>query len=210
MIDYCIYDTGEIIPEFIRKYNKKGQDLVETDTSVAKEEGIKLIQRNLSYIDGEFIRHNPDVIASSIIELVVEDMKFRDMENDSRFVMLNSRLKDTKKKIKETTTDVKKEKTKKSKGVSKFVSKYQERIDSIRYSDDVVKRKKIEKNIQQQQRENSNELKFSLNSIKEKINSSKEDKKEISEEKIPRMDRKKIQEKTNNRAKQKKRIGKHS
>ena len=210
MIDYCIYDTGEIIPEFIRKYNKKGQDLVETDTSVAKEEGIKLIQRNLSYIDGEFIRHNPDVIASSIIELVVEDMKFRDMENDSRFVMLNSRLKDTKKKIKETTTDVKKEKTKKSKGVSKFVSKYQERIDSIRYSDDVVKRKKIEKNIQQQQRENSNELKFSLNSIKEKINSSKEDKKEIRQEKRPRMDRKKIQEKTNNRAKQKKRIGKHS
>ena len=100
IIDYCIYDTGEIIPEFVRRYNKQGQDLVEQDTAKAKEEGIRLIQRNLSYIDGEFIRHNPDAIASSVIELICEDMKFRDMENDSRYVMLNSKLKDTKKKIK--------------------------------------------------------------------------------------------------------------
>ena len=90
IIDYCIYDTGEIIPEFVRRYNKEGQDLVEQDTAKAKEEKIRLIQRNLSYIDGEFIRHNPEAIASAIIELICEDMKFRDMENDSRYVMLLS------------------------------------------------------------------------------------------------------------------------
>ena len=96
IVDYCIYDTGEIVPEFIRRYNKEGADLVEQDTAKAKEEGIKLIQRNLSYIDSEFIRHNPDAIASSIIELICEDLKFRDMQNDTQYLLLNSRLKSTK------------------------------------------------------------------------------------------------------------------
>ena len=148
IVYYCIYDTGEIIPEFVRKYNKEGQDLVEQDTAKAKEEGIKLLQRNLSYIDGEFIRHNPDAIASSIIELVCEDMKFRDMENDSKYIMLNTKLKDTKKKLKETTTNnPKSTKTKhmKTGKTSKFASKYQDRIESIKYSDEKAQKRKEEK-----------------------------------------------------------------
>ena len=36
-------------------------------------------------------------IASSIIELVCEDLKFRDMQNDAKYLMLNSRLKENKK-----------------------------------------------------------------------------------------------------------------
>ena len=192
VIDYCIYDTGEIIPEFVRRYNKKGQDLVETDTAVAKEEGVKLIQRNLSYIDGEFIRHNPDVIASSIIELVVEDMKFRDMENDSKFVMLNSKLKDTKKKIKETTTKVKKEKTKRVKTTSKFASKYQERIDSIRYSDDIAKRKKMEKTKQRQKRENVNDMESTLSKLRGKLREPKVAQEEYNEMAPKRKDKERV------------------
>ena len=37
IIDYCIYDTGEIIPEFIKKYNFEGQDLVEQDIEKVKD-----------------------------------------------------------------------------------------------------------------------------------------------------------------------------
>ena len=149
IFDYCIYDTGEIVPEFVRRYNKEGKDLVEQDVAKAKEEGVKLIQRNLSYIDGEYIRHNPDAIASAIIELVCEDMKFRDMQNDAQYLMLNSRLKDTKKKLKEETgKKVKNEKKKVSKSkenrkTSKFAEKYQDRILSIKESDEkAIKRKK--------------------------------------------------------------------
>ena len=29
LIDYCIYDTGEVVPEYIKMYNKEGADLVE-------------------------------------------------------------------------------------------------------------------------------------------------------------------------------------
>ena len=155
IVDYCIYDTGEIVPEFVRKYNREGQDLVETDTAKAKEEGIRLVQRNLSYIDGEFIRHNPDAIASSIIELVCEDMKFRDMENDTRYIMMNSKLKKTKKKLKETT-NTKSEKTRKHsverRGSSKFAMKYQDRIQSIKTSDEKAMARKEEKTKQKQKR----------------------------------------------------------
>lgn len=185
IIDYCIYDTGEIIPEFVRRYNKQGQDLVEQDTAKAKEEGIRLIQRNLSYIDGEFIRHNPDAIASSVIELICEDMKFRDMENDSRYVMLNSKLKDTKKKIKKTMPKQKNNKTKhiKNEKTSKFAEKYQDRIASIKQSDKKTQIKREEK-IKQRISKQSNvtiEPKMEDIQIQQKMRNTKDKKKSIKE-----------------------------
>ncbi len=170
VIDYCIYDTGEIVPEFVRRYNREGQDLVEQDTAKAKEEGVKLLQRNLSYIDGEFIRHNPDAIASSIIELVCEDMKFRDMENDSRYVMLNSKLKDTKKKLKETMNKPKKEHSKhiRNERTSKFAMKYQDRIDSIKQSDQKIQKRKQEKASQMLKREENKKVESKMEKVKEK------------------------------------------
>ena len=67
--------------------------------SKVKELGIKLIQRNLSTIENGKIRHNPDAIATSIIQLICDDLKFRDMQNDTQFIMLDSKIKDTKKKV---------------------------------------------------------------------------------------------------------------
>lgn len=120
---------------------------------------MRLIQRNLSYIDGEFIRHNPDAIASSIIELICEDMKFRDMENDSRYVMLNSKLKDTKRKLKETMPKTRDNKSKhiRNERTSKFAEKYQERIDSIKQSDkktQTVREQKMKERIKRENNEN--------------------------------------------------------
>ena len=68
----------------------------------SEEEVDKAFEELKKNIDAEFIRHNPDAIASSIIELVCEDLKFRDMQNDTQYLMLNSRLKETKKKLKTT------------------------------------------------------------------------------------------------------------
>ena len=176
IVDYCIYDTGEIIPEFVRKYNREGADLVEEDIYKAKEQGVKLLQRNLSYIDGEFIRHNPDAIASSIIELICEDLKFRDMQNDTKYLMLNSRLKDTKKKLK--TTMNKKEVKKATKnqegkrGKSKFAEKYQDRINSIKESDEKALKRKQAK---MKQKENAEKRASAKKTTKIK----KEDNKEI-------------------------------
>lgn len=150
IIDYCIYDIGEVVPEFIRRYNKDGADLVEQDIAKAKELGVKLLKRELSYVDGEFIRHNPDAIASSIIELICEDLKFKDMQNNTEYLMLNSRLKESKKKLKTTMgakhVNKKRKRRKHLAGAkSKFALKYNDRIQSIKESDEKTIKRKQEK-----------------------------------------------------------------
>ena len=148
IIDYCIYDTGEIVPEYIRQYNKGGEELVEQDVSKVKEAGIKLIQRNMSTIENGRIRHNSDAIATSIIQLICDDMKFRDMQNDTRVILLDSKIKDTKKKMKNNQTKSKKKKNKKRSGNSKFFEKYNDRIQAIQDSETNREKriKEIEKN----------------------------------------------------------------
>ena len=143
IIDYCIYDTGEIIPEYIKKYNREGQDIVEQD--ISKVKGIKFLQRNLSIIKGSLIRHDPSLVASSIIELICDDLKYQDKQGDPQYLMLNNKLREEKRinKIKKRTAKNaqreregkanKNRKTLKSK--SKFSSKYSDRIQSIREAD---------------------------------------------------------------------------
>ena len=154
IVDYCIYDTGEIIPEFIKKYNLEGQDLVEHD--IEKVKGIKFLQRNLSMIKDEHIRHDPSLVASSIIELICDDLKYQDKQNDPQYLMLNTKLREEKRinKIKKNMEKKAKKEAKgklpketKKKSKSKFSNKYSERIASIREADEKARRRtKVEKN----------------------------------------------------------------
>lgn len=143
IIDYCIYDTGEVIPEFIKRYNKQGADLVEQDIAKAKALDVKLLQRDLASVNGEYIRHNPEAVAASIIELICDDLKFNDKQNAPQYLMLNSRLMGEKKKLKKNQKAKQKVKRvnanaegkEKAKKQSKFGMKYQERIETIRQTD---------------------------------------------------------------------------
>ena len=156
IINYCIYDTGEIVPEFIKKYNLKGSDIVMPDTNKAKEQGVRLVQRNLSKVEDDSIRHNSDVIASTIIQLICDELKFEDMQNDSQYMLLNSKLKESKRELKKREKrDKKFQKSgrkpferRDSSIKSKFNTKYRDRIESIKDSDKKVKvrRKMMEVN----------------------------------------------------------------
>ena len=152
VIQYCIYDTGEITPEYIRKYNMEGAELVEQDVSKVKVEGVSLIQRNLSHIENGKIRHNPDAIATSIIQLICDDLKFNNMENNAQYMMLNKKLKSNKKSLKKQAKSNKKNlkqaNSKKEKlGKSKFFEKYSERMESIKESD--IKQEERKKQMQE-------------------------------------------------------------
>ena len=146
IVDYCIYDTGEVVPEFIKKYNLEGQDLVEQD--IEKVKGITFLQRNLSMISNGCIRHDPELVAESIIELICDDLKYQDKQNDPQYLMLNNKLKEDKRihKIKrQMERDAKKSKKtpkkEEHKKASKFSSKYSDRIESIKQSDEMIKLK---------------------------------------------------------------------
>ena len=150
IVDYCIYDTGEIIPEFIKKYNLEGQDLVEQD--IEKVKGIKFLQRNLSMISDKHIRHDPSLVASSIIVLICDDLKYQDKQNDPQYLMLNTKLREEKRinKIKKNMEKkAKKGKTEKKKTwktKSKFSDKYSDRIASIREADEKARKRSQREN----------------------------------------------------------------
>jgi len=96
------------------------------------------MQREISHVSNEFVRHNPDAIAASIIELICDDLKFSDMENNTQYMVLNNKLKSAKKSLRDNKKESKKkrhDKGKVSKGKSKFYKKYEERIKSIRESE---------------------------------------------------------------------------
>ena len=141
VIEYCLYDTGEIIPEYIRKYNMEGSELVEQDVSKVKIDGVYLIRRKFSHIENGYIRHNPDAIAATIIQLICDELKFNNMENNTQYMMLNNKLKDSKKSLKKQEKANKKKikehkKNKEGKARKiKFFEKYSERIESIQESD---------------------------------------------------------------------------
>ena len=143
IIDYCICDTGEVVPEYVRKYNKAGSDLVEIDLQKVSNLGVNVIHKHLSRIEGEKIRHDADTVAAAIMELICTDLKFKDQQYDTKYILLNSKLKGQKqsekkkekvqKTIKKTNKKIQAQNRPKMK--SKFATKYQERIQDIKSSD---------------------------------------------------------------------------
>ncbi len=140
LIDYCLYDTGEIVPEVIKRYNKDGSDLVEQDISKVVDKKIKFLKENLSVISDNCIRHNATFIADIVIQMICDDMKFMDKQNEPEYLMLSTKLK-ADKEIKKSKMKSLKTKRHKPKGArmkgktSKFVSKYSSRIESIKNTD---------------------------------------------------------------------------
>lgn len=159
IVDYCIYDTGEVVPEYIKKYNIEGQDLVQQD--IDKVKGIKFLQRNLSMVVNEHIRHDPSLVASSIIELICDDLKYQDKQNDPQYLMLNTKLREEKRIDKVKKSMKRKEKrgkvgkrVKVPKSKSKFSNKYSDRIESIREADQKARikaQKELEKREKKEQ-----------------------------------------------------------
>ena len=123
----------------------QGSDIVNEDTSRLRNMGVKIIKKDLAVVKGDYIRHDADTLASIIIELICNDLKFRDKQNDPLYMMLNSKQNETKK------TEKQKEKAKnyinreykkqleqrnKAKTKSKFSKKYNDRINAIKTSEE--------------------------------------------------------------------------
>ena len=154
LIDYCLYDTGEVIPEYIKKYNLDGAELVEQDLSDIKDKRIKFIKENMSIIKDDFVRHNSMIIADTLIKIICDDLKFKDRQNEPEYLMMNSKLqmdKEIKKEMirqnKNKKSDSKKQKNKPK---SKFASKYSDRIESIKHADEKAEKRKKARMIKKQ------------------------------------------------------------
>ena len=154
LIDYCIYDTGEVIPEYIKKYNLDGAELVEQDLSDIKDKRIKFIKEDMSVIKDDFVRHNSMLIADTLIKIICDDLKFKDRQNEPEYLMMNSKLqmdKEIKKEMIRQNKNKKNDSKKpKSKSKSKFASKYSDRIESIKHADEKAEKRKKARMIKKQ------------------------------------------------------------
>lgn len=152
LIDYCLYDTGEVIPEFIKKYNREGAELVEQDISNSKDKKVRFLKENLSIIADDTVRHDANLISDVVIKLICDDLRFKDKQNDPEYLMMNTKLKEDKRINKQKKKalknkddkDLKKKNSKDKKKKSSFAAKYSDRIESIKTSDaKALQRKKI-------------------------------------------------------------------
>ena len=179
LIDYCLYDTGEVIPEFIKKYNQDGADLVEQDLSKVMERRIKFVKENLSVIRDDKVRHNSSLIADFAIQIICDDLKYKDMQNEPEYLMMNSKLKADKEINKKRKKDLKhkdKKSSKHEKNKSKFADKYSERIESIKNAD---------KNIEKRRKRRTEDIEDKKEEVKTKVKENDKKKKakvEIKEE----------------------------
>ena len=174
LIDYCLYDTGEVIPEFIKKYNLDGADLVEQDISNVKDKKIKFMKENMSIIKDDLVRHDATIIANTAIQLICDDLKYKDKQNEPEYLMMNSKLQADRKINKEKRKNSRRktnENKKITKNKSKFASKYSDRIDSIKHSDERIEQRKIKMKHElklEKQKEEEKILKEKLKQAKER------------------------------------------
>jgi hypothetical protein len=96
----------------------------------------------MSCVKNDKVRHNPNIIASTIIELICNELKFEDKQNETEYLLLNSVLKEQKKiqekKAKQAIKNkgkVIEEKSKAKGKKSKFATKYKDRVESIQNAD---------------------------------------------------------------------------
>ena len=172
LIDYCLYDTGEVIPEYIKKYNLDGADLVEQNLKGVKERKIKFIKENLSIIKDDSVRHNANLIADIVIQVICDDLKYLDKQNDPEFMMMNSKLKADRainRKKKKASKDRANGKKEKKVGNSKFASKYQERIKSIKESNKNIEKKRKMAQSKAKQQKNANTAEVDILKEQEKF-----------------------------------------
>lgn len=191
VVDYCLVDTGEIIPEYIRKYNKEGSDVVEIDSRNLSRYDVKILKRNMSCIKDGKIRHDSDVMASTIIEMICNDLKFHDMQNDTEYLLLNSILKEQKKLQEKEAKRAKKRKNMESqirnqmknekhseRRPSKFQEKYKDRVESIQNVEaKIAENRRIAEEVEKAERKMKKEEHEFLKSSIERLNSRRENKK---------------------------------
>lgn len=166
VFDIVLADTSEVIPEYIRKYNQEGADVVEANVSKTSSMGVRVIQRNMSCVKNNRVRHNSEIIASTIIELICNDLKFQDKQNETEYLLLNSVLKEQKKlqekRAKQALKNkgkVQPEKKKQPRTKSKFAMKYSDRVEAIQKSDEIIaKNKKLEAERSRRRVQNAQEM----------------------------------------------------
>lgn len=101
VMDYCLVNESDIMPEYIRRYNEEGSELLELDKSGIKATGVRIVINDLAATDTKgFIRHDPKKLGKAIMTIVCDNMDLRHDKRAFEAYMIRSKLNNSKKKKK--------------------------------------------------------------------------------------------------------------
>ncbi len=94
LFDYIIATDSDIMPEFIRRYNKEGSDLVEIDRANIRNMRLNLVVEDMAVVnDKNTIRHDSMKLAQSIFKIICDNMELEDDEKTLGYYTTKSKLK---------------------------------------------------------------------------------------------------------------------
>jgi len=101
VIDYVLASESNIMPEYVRRYNEEGQEILEIDKSDIKDSGVKLCIDDFAYADEQgYIRHDPKKLSAAIMTLAYNNMDMKHNKDAFEAFKIKAKLDKNKKKKK--------------------------------------------------------------------------------------------------------------
>lgn len=95
ILDYCIANGAGIPGELEARYREDGAEIVPIDDDKLEAAGIKLLQGDYVQIRNGFVRHDPEKLAETIIDLVAENILVKDKKRIIDYYYVKDRLRKT-------------------------------------------------------------------------------------------------------------------
>ncbi|MBQ8298943.1 MAG: YvcK family protein [Clostridia bacterium] len=93
LFNHCIFSDSDIMPEYIRRYNKEGADLIEFDKNKLKDMKLNIVVADLATVDDRNgIRHDHIKLAQSIFKIVCDNMDLEDNDKAIEYYTAKSKL----------------------------------------------------------------------------------------------------------------------
>ena len=94
IIEYVVANDSNIMPEYIRRYNEIGSDVVEVDKNNIKPTGITLLVDDFAKIDEKgMIRHDQEKLAKAVMKIVCDNMDLTKSRQSLEYFTIKSKLK---------------------------------------------------------------------------------------------------------------------
>lgn len=93
VMDYCLVNESDIMPEYIRRYNEEGADLLELDKTAMKATGVQVVISDLAATDEKgYIRHDARKLGKAIMTILCDNMDLRHDKHAFEAYMIKSKL----------------------------------------------------------------------------------------------------------------------
>jgi uncharacterized cofD-like protein len=101
IMDYVLASETDIMPEFVRRYNEEGSEILEIDKSEIKSTGVKLAVDNFAMADDKgYIRHDFKKLGAAIMTMAYNNMDLKYHSQAFEAYKIKSKLDKNKKKKK--------------------------------------------------------------------------------------------------------------